>query len=89
MYVCMYFYLFIYLAVQGLSCGVWDLVPQPGIKPRVPALRELKSLSHWTTNGVPPGYLLKDKRRGLKVERWPDLQRKAVKYEKCPIQTTK
>ena len=84
-----YLFLFIYLAVHGLSCGMWDLVPQSGIKLRVPALRELKSLSHWTTRGVPPGCLLKDKRTGLKVERWLDLQRKAVKYEKCPVQTTK
>ena len=29
---------FIYLAVPGLSCGMWDLVPWPGIKPRCPAL---------------------------------------------------
>ena len=28
----------IYLAVRGLSCGVWDLVPWPGIKLRPPAL---------------------------------------------------
>ena len=28
MYVCMY------LAVLGLSCGMWDLVPWPGIEPR-------------------------------------------------------
>ena len=74
-----YLFLFIYLAVQAVSCGMWDLVPQSGIRLRVPALRQLKSLSHWTTRGVPPGCLLKDKRRGLKVERWLDLQRKAVK----------
>ena len=27
-----------FLAAQGLSCGIWDLVPRPGIKPRPPAL---------------------------------------------------
>ena len=42
-------FIFIYLASQGLSCGMRDLVPQPGIKPRAPALRA-QSLSHW-----PPG----------------------------------
>ena len=42
------FLIFTYLAAQGLSCGLWDLVPQPGIKPRAPALRD-QSLSHWTT----------------------------------------
>ena len=27
-------FIFIYLlAAQDLSCGMWDLVPQPGIKP--------------------------------------------------------
>ena len=44
-------FIFIYLVAQGLSCGMWDLVPQPGIKRRVPALRA-QSLSHWTTRGV-------------------------------------
>ena len=31
-----------------LSCGIWDLVPWPGIKPGPPALGE-HFLSHWTT----------------------------------------
>ena len=31
---------------------MWDLVPQPGIKSRPPALG-LQSLSHWTTREVP------------------------------------
>ena len=44
--------LFIYLAAPGLSCSTWDLVPQPGIEPRLPALR-VRSLSHWTTREVP------------------------------------
>ena len=63
-----YFYLFIYLAMLGLSCstrifnicysiqnvmqtlscGMWDLVPWPAIKPSPPAL-EVWRLSHWTT----------------------------------------
>ena len=33
-----FFSIFIYLAVLGLNCGIWDLVPWPGIKPRPPAL---------------------------------------------------
>ena len=48
-------YLFLYLAVLGLSCSVqtlswdvWELVPWPGIKSRPPALGT-QSLSHWTT----------------------------------------
>ena len=42
----------VYLAVPGLSCGVWDLVPWPGIKPGPPALG-LWSLNQWTTREVP------------------------------------
>ena len=35
-----------------LICGMWDLVPWPGIKPWPPALGAW-SLSHWTTREVP------------------------------------
>ena len=49
-------YLFIYLAVPGLSCVMWDLVPGPGIQPGPPALEE-QSLSHWTTREVPVFYI--------------------------------
>ena len=38
--------------MQTLSWGMWDLVPSPGIKPGLPALGA-RSLSHWTTVGVP------------------------------------
>ena len=48
--------LFIYLAVPGLSCVMWDLVPGPGIQPGSPALEE-QSLSHWTTREVPIFYI--------------------------------
>ena len=30
--------LFVYLTAMGSSCGMWDLVPWPGIEPRPPAL---------------------------------------------------
>ena len=33
--------LFINLAASGVSCGTWDLVPWPGIKPRPPTLGAL------------------------------------------------
>ena len=53
---------FIYLAASGLSCsiqilacGMWDLVPWPGIEPEPPALG-LWSLSHWTNREVPLVY---------------------------------
>ena len=40
-------------AVCGIfSCGMWDLVPQPRIEPRPPALG-LWRLSHWTTRKIP------------------------------------
>ena len=35
-----------------LSCGMWDLVPRPGIEPGPPALGA-QSLSHWTAREVP------------------------------------
>ena len=33
------------------SCGMWDLVPRPGTKPKPPALG-VQSLSHRTTGEV-------------------------------------
>ena len=38
-------YIYIYLSALGLGCGMWDLVPCPGIKPEPPALGA-RSLSH-------------------------------------------
>ena len=37
------------------SCGIWDLVLQPGIEPRPLAL-EAWSLGHWATREVPVSY---------------------------------
>ena len=34
-----------------LNCGMWDLVPWPGIEPGPPTL-EVRNLSHWTTREV-------------------------------------
>ena len=48
---------FIYLAVLGLSCNMWDLVPWPGIKPGPPALGA-RSLSHWTARDIPNNMIL-------------------------------
>ena len=39
------FFAFIYLAVLGPSCSMWDLVRRPGIEPALGAW----NLSHWTT----------------------------------------
>ena len=41
-----------YLAAPGVSCGIWDPVPWPGMEPRPPALG-VWSLNHWTTRAVP------------------------------------
>ena len=38
--------------MQALNCDMWDLVPQPGIKPSPPALTA-GSLNHWTNREVP------------------------------------
>ena len=48
----------IYLAAPCLSCGMWDLVPRPGIEPGSPPLGA-QSLSHWTTREVPYNCVLK------------------------------
>ena len=43
----------VFVAAGGIfSCGMWDLVPSPGIEPGPPALGA-GSLSHWTTREVP------------------------------------
>ena len=44
-----FFFFLIFLTVPGLSSGMWDLVPRPGIELRPPALG-VWSLSHRTTN---------------------------------------
>ena len=49
--------LFIYLAAPGLTCGMQDLVPWPGIEPRPPAVGA-QSLIHWTTREVPQLWIL-------------------------------
>ena len=46
----------IYLAAHGLSCGMRDLIPWPGIEPRSPVLGMWR-LSHWTTREVPALFL--------------------------------
>ena len=40
------------LPCQVLAVAMWDLVPWPGIKPRLPTL-EVWSFSHWITREVP------------------------------------
>ena len=42
----LFFFLFI-SACTNFSCGMWDLVPWPGIEPGPPEFR-VWSLSHWT-----------------------------------------
>lgn len=37
----------IYLAMPGLNCGMWDLVPDQGLSPG-PGHWQPKSLSHWS-----------------------------------------
>ena len=48
-------YLFVYLAALGLSCGMWDLVPEQGWNPG-PLHRE-HSLNHGTAREVPGVFL--------------------------------
>ena len=58
-----FFFTFIYLTALGLhcsvwtlSCGMWDLVSQTGIRPTFLALGP-QNFSHWTTREVPDGLL--------------------------------
>ena len=44
--------------MPGLSCGMWNLVPRPGIEPKPPAL-EARSLNHWTAREFPDVWLFK------------------------------
>ena len=44
-------YNFIYFL--AVPCGVWDLVPPPGMEPKPPAV-EVQHLNHWTSREVPP-----------------------------------
>ena len=48
---------FFVAACRIFSCGMQDLVPWPGIKPRPPALGA-RSLNHWTTREVPKLWIL-------------------------------
>ena len=65
--------------MRTLSCGMWDLVPWPGIEPGPPAL-EVQSLSHWATREVPwwgiviiDHFLIISLDQGNKASWWPDL----------------
>ena len=57
------FLTFIYLAVLGVSCRMWELVLWPVIEPMPPALGTW-SLNHWTTREVPslPPLIISEKR---------------------------
>ena len=39
------------VACRVFSCGMWDLVPRPGMEPKPPALGAW-CLSHWITREV-------------------------------------
>ena len=64
-----FIYLFIHLTASSLSCGMWDLVPWPGIEPWPPALGAW-NLSHWTTREVPTLLLLKSDTKHIARSLW-------------------
>ena len=37
------FYIYSYLAALGLSCGLWDLVPSPGMEIQAPCIGSMES----------------------------------------------
>ena len=49
---CQLQYMISLVVVCSLSCSIWELVAQPGIKPRPPALGTW-SLRHWAPREVP------------------------------------
>ena len=51
------------MTTLGFSCGMWDLVPWPGIEPR-PCALEAWSLSHWTAREIPWEYFF------LSIRQW-------------------
>jgi len=60
------------------SCGMWDLVPQPGIK-LDPAALGAQSLSHWTTREAPYIFFFKWKNIWmnicLQIHTWLEVDR--------------
>ena len=67
---------FIYLAMLGLSCGIWDLVSWPKIESRPLALGAW-SLNHWTTREVPILSVLNHHYILFLTQKW---SRSALKY---------
>ena len=83
-------YLFIYLfvlAAPGLSCGVWDLVPRPGIEPGPPAWGTW-SLTHWTTRKSFYSSLLETQEEIFLKEATSRFPGKSVHYGSIWILTT-
>ena len=77
--ICLFIWLCQILVVaHGIfSCGMWDLIPWPGIEPGSHALRA-QSLSHWISREVPGREclvrLMKPKSKLRKESQAPDLQ---------------
>ena len=54
------------------SCGMWDLVPPPGMEPGPHALG-VQNLYHWTTREVPVSAFLK--KSFFQPKWWPHIPR--------------
>ena len=61
--------------MHTLSCGMQNLFPWPGIKPRFPALG-VRNLSHWTTRELPGGDVFES---GLNWMVWSEVRWQWVK----------
>ena len=53
-----------YLAVLGLRCDTWDLVPWTGMESR-PLILKMRSLHHWITWGIPNFFFLRNNTNGV------------------------
>ena len=71
------------------NCGMWDLAPWPGVKPRLPAMGA-HSPGHWTTRDVPcfllyilsmPAFLLFRHSLGVTENTWPVKLKMSAAYK--------
>ena len=70
-------------SVRALSCGMWDLVPWPGMEPGPPALGA-RSLNHWTTREVPI-FILKSSFSSPRIWVWKMLWNTEVGKSGCDV----
>ena len=56
-------------ACELFSCGMWDLVPRPGVKPEPPTLK-VQRFSHWTIREAPRARFLESTSHNFVPSTW-------------------